>query len=341
MFISKEAILKLTNEFAIYQYYFYAPIIPNKHNYLNPFRYDRRKGSCLFKLKNNRLLFIDYATNERIDCFAYVMKLYNLNFQQALCKINEDLNLNLPYPKVQTTNTLIPISKSSKTNYNEFLNYDEVDVHYRIYRKDWDDKSMAYWNKYGITLSTLEKYEVAYVDKYFAAYGKKNWIKRYDSKEQDDLCFVYQFTHKQKLKVKIYRPLAHISEKWKSNTSLDIIQGYKQLDSEGDLLIITSSLKDVMALHEAGIPAIAPQAESLFINEDKLRILKTRFKKIVICYDNDKTGITKSSQFSTEYNIPNIVLPKIGNCKDPSDLSAKYGIDMMRNIVLQKLTLCT
>lgn len=347
--VSKEAVLSKTSEYAIYQYYFYSPIKLNKHKYTNPFRNDRKVGSCIFKLKNNsRLYFIDYATNEHIDCFGYVMRLYNINFYQALCKINTDLDLKLPFPKYNSKELDKPltniIGKNISLNYDQFLNYDEPDVNYRIHRKDWDEEGLGYWNAYGITKSTLEKFEVCYVKKYYASYGKKSWLKKYDDTIDTDPCFAYQFTYLQKLKVKIYRPLfssdnPEQNEKWKSNTVPEITQGYKQLPPKGDILIITSSLKDVMTLYEAGIPSVAPQAESIFICEDIFRLLKKRFTNIYICYDNDSTGIRNSIKFSEQYRIPNIILPKIKNCKDPSDLSKNFGVEMTRNIILQKINI--
>lgn len=52
--------------------------------------------------------------------------------------------------------------------------------------------------------------------------------------------------------------------------------------SKGDILFITKSMKDVMCLHEMGIPAVSPSSESTFLPKDVLEQLKTRFKRIII-----------------------------------------------------------
>src|SRR5690606_12979161 len=69
-------------------------------------------------------------------------------------------------------------------------------------------------------------------------------------------------------KFKIYRPFSPDKKyKWLSNTRIDNIQGMKQLPERGELLIITSSLKDCMVLRVLGYYAIAPMGEGMIIPE--------------------------------------------------------------------------
>ena len=62
--------------------------------------------------------------------------------------------------------------------------------------------------------------------------------------------------------------------------------------SGGDYVVITKSLKDVMVLYEFNIPAIAPNSETLFISDKQLEKLKSKFKNIIVFYDNDCAGIS-------------------------------------------------
>ena len=46
-----------------------------------------------------------------------------------------------------------------------------------------------------------------------------------------------------------------------------------------------------MTLYEFGITAIAPNSENLFVTPAQYEKLKTKFKNILIVYDNDLAGI--------------------------------------------------
>lgn len=71
--------------------------------------------------------------------------------------------------------------------------------------------------------------------------------------------------------------------KFISNWQSSKLQGAKLLPKDGnEFLIITKSLKDVMTLHEFGIPAIAPCSENTFITDKVLNKLKEKFKRIVV-----------------------------------------------------------
>ena len=46
-----------------------------------------------------------------------------------------------------------------------------------------------------------------------------------------------------------------------------------------------------MTLYEYGIPAIAPCSENEFLSEKHYERIKSRFKHIVLFYDQDKPGL--------------------------------------------------
>lgn len=60
-----------------------------------------------------------------------------------------------------------------------------------------------------------------------------------------------------------------------------MIQGSKMLPKSGEFVVVTKSLKDVMALYEFGIPAIAPNSENLF-NRSNMKNFKLNFNKYII-----------------------------------------------------------
>jgi DNA primase len=69
----------------------------------------------------------------------------------------------------------------------------------------------------------------------------------------------------------------------------------------GDLLCVTKSLKDVMLLHELGIPAIAPCSENLFLTDRQYEALRPNFKHCIVCFDNDMAGITNLRAIKKKY----------------------------------------
>ena len=77
-----------------------------------------------------------------------------------------------------------------------------------------------------------------------------------------------------------------------------MIQGSKQLPKSGNFIIITKSLKDVMALWQFGIPAIAPNSENSFLSDIQYNKLKLKFKDIYLFYDNDLPGIKSANKIS-------------------------------------------
>lgn len=102
-----------------------------------------------------------------------------------------------------------------------------------------------------------------------------------------------------------------------------MIQGAKQLPKFGEFLVVTKSLKDVMALHEFGIPAIAPNSENLFLTEAQYEKLKLRFTDIYILYDRDLPGVRSANKIRKKFvGLKVLLVPKV---KDFTDYVKKYG----------------
>ena len=142
-------------------------------------------------------------------------------------------------------------------------------------------------------------------------------------------CKSISYAFRFKNRYKIYSPY-EVKNKWLSNTNKTDIQGYDQLPTNGEKLIITSSLKDVMCLHAAGYNAIAMQSEMQLPTEKLISELKNRFNKIDILYDNDfekanNPGQTMAKKICDLYGFKNILLPDEYKSKDPSDLVNKVG----------------
>ena len=263
------------------------------------------------------------------------MKKYHLNFIETLDLINRDFNLKL---QSNTSKQLVHsfLEKEILLYGDNYLNTTEAKKEIKIELTSWNKGiHKKYWyDQYGLGVKDLN---------YFDIYPIKSWwvIKDeiYQHYVSEPLSFGYYFGKPNNLETwKIYQPYANKSTdiKWMSNTHLDTLQGFKQLRYQSDILIITKSLKDVAVLYKLNYDSVAPNAEGHMIDETKMSILKDKYKKIVILYDNDKTGIKGSSKLSEKYNIPNLFLPEDTE-KDVSDYVAKFGYDNLKNQLINLL----
>ena len=104
------------------------------------------------------------------------------------------------------------------------------------------------------------------------------------------------------------------------------------------MLIITSSGKDAMVLHELGFPAIAPIAEGVMIKPEVIEKLQRYYKYIFVFMDSDDTGFKINRQYADKYpSIKPISIPLHYNCKDISDFICKFKFHKTYKLVKRLL----
>jgi len=98
------------------------------------------------------------------------------------------------------------------------------------------------------------------------------------------------------------------------------------LPKTGEFVVITKSMKDTMLLYELGVPACAPNSETVFLSDDRLSQLQKRFDRIVVFYDNDEAGIKAMNKIKKLHpELFFVMLPRYKS-KDISDFYKKYGL---------------
>jgi|TARA_B110000908_G_scaffold119844_1_gene140489 hypothetical protein len=306
--LSKEMVLAKIREIDIFSYYC-SSFKELGVGFCSELREDSRP-SVTISMFNGRLLYKDFGhPDHSFDCFRYVEHSYNCSFFEALKIIDNDFALNLHSNKAEMDFTRGVLGmRSSKKVFTKKV------VIIKKKSRDWMKKDAEFWSKYLISKKTLCIFDVQPISHY--------WIN--DSRISCNLSYAYKIG----TKYKIYSPYEEV--KWISNTNKKHIQGYNQCAKRGDLCIITSSLKDVMCLFEMGIPAIALQSEMQMPEEETIKELKTRFKKVAVFYDNDfdnvnNPGQSMASKICTKYHLRNIVIPDLYEIKDPSDYIAHFG----------------
>ena len=299
--VTLEYILSKVSELQIYQAY--VKDIKPGYIYNSPFRKDRNPSFGIFySNKTKRLLFKDHGTNECGDIIKFVSLMTNLtNYNDILNQIVTDLSVN----DIKKPNISIE---------------PQVETIIGIVRQPFSDKDFAYWGQFGITKKTLTKFNV-FCTKYYLSNGIVKGI----YKEENPI-----YAYKVYDKFKIYRPLGDKYTKWRSNLTTEYVQGYEQLPKTGDLLIITKSLKDVMTLYEMGYTAIAVNSESNFIPDAALEDVLKRFKRVLLLFDRDITGVRQMRKLSLKTGLKGFLINKRFNAKDISDAVQLHGKEKIK-----------
>jgi hypothetical protein len=282
----------------------------------NPLRVDENPG-CMFYYDNqDKIIFCDFSYSKYYDIFKVVMDRFNLNFYEALQKINRDFNLHL------NSHRAIPPKYEVKTKEERRTRK------YQIIQKDFSEKELEWWNKFGIHVETLKHFNVFSVDRFYV-----DKTIRAVSTEKD---FIFAYYFPQSDNLKIYRPLNKNKNKWLFNGSQRDIQGMDQLPFTGDTVIITSSLKDVMLFYELGYSAIAPQGEFDSLPEEVVEYLGDYFTNQIIWYDNDTPGIKAAKKLAnkTEFKW---VCNEEGYPKDITDYYAEFGEKATKDMIKEIL----
>lgn len=290
--ITLDYILSKISEYDIYAHYLGQFKVGAIYN--SPFRKDKNPSFGIYYSKRTKqLLFKDHGTGECGNVVKFVSLYTGLtNYNDILKDIVKQLNI--------TTDTKLDSSK-------QYIPSSETVI--GIVRQKFTSTDINYWSQFNISEKTLKKYNVNSI-KYYLCNGIVKGIYK-----EDNPMYAYKVYNN----FKIYRPLADKYTKWRNNLTEYDIQGYAQLPSKGDTLVITKSMKDVMCLYEMGIPAISPSSESTFIPNDILEGLKKRFKRIIILFDRDNAGVKYLRKMSLKTGLEGLLVHKKFKAKDISD----------------------
>lgn len=314
--ITQDFILSKINQETIMQRYTGLNVNSKKLT-LSPFRSDHKVTCAFYKSKSGVLYLHDFATNEHINCFGVVMRLFNCNYHQALDIIAQDFKL------IEENNSnishqikIIPELKENKSS------------KIQVQIKDFSKEELDWWDKFGITQKLLKKYHVYSIQNVFL----NEELKFISSSDCPIYGYYFGKDKNHEEKWKIYFPLRK-EFRFINNVNKKTLQGYKQLPKNGDLLVITKSMKDCIALNRFGIAACAPNSETLFINDKQLEEFKQRFKHILILYDNDRPGMHNMWLIRKEHPELNYFYMPWYLSKDFTDSIKLVGVENMKEYI--------
>ena len=313
--LSKSLVLSKIEPLKVFKYYY--PELSLRNLILSPFREEKTPSFGIYlNSKLDEVRFKDFGgIGIEGDCISFVSILFKLSYDEALEKVNADIN---EISKVDVSATETSSSISDYVHKTKELSFIE---------REFNKYDLNYWSKFGIDLDILKKFDVR------AAYKIVNGNGIRWRNEWRNPIYVYVFGER----IKAYRPLEENRKaKWLSNARSTDIQGYRQLPDVGNLLILTKSMKDVMVLYRLGYNAISLQAESNYVPESIHKDIINRFSKIVILYDNDNTGKLRTNILTEKYGYGYIFIDEESGTKDIAEYVEKYGLDVARSY-LEKL----
>jgi hypothetical protein len=286
----------------------------------SPFRDDKHPSFGYYIGISGEICWKDFTLDIKGDYVEFVKQLFNLDFNQALVKIVEDFGLQdeFEYKPIDVPKT---DGDKPEINRNQMIKKLDEFKQLDIKSRKAELYDIEFWLRFGITKETLIKYNVTPIEWYFI---NGNIIKT------DKYAYAFVENKDNIETYKIYQPF-NKEYKWINNHNDSVWQGWNQLPPEGDMLIITKSLKDVMSIVEVlGIPAISLQSESVMPKKHIVDELKERFDAIYLLYDNDydkekNWGQIYGTKLANEFGFWNIAIQDKRQCKDFSELVETFG----------------
>ena len=321
--LTKSNLLDIVSTYQIFQAY-----CTNFKKISQPFKSefrDEKSPSCMIDHIGGDLLYTDFGEGS-YRAIEYVMRKFNLDFRDAIRKINLDFGLNLidnsdrDFRYVRTI-----ISKINPTPHFKEKTTTQIEVAYAPY-KDYD---LEYWSKYGWTEDMLQMASIRPIDYFWLTMEHKNMI-RMPYAVPHELAYSYDYyRHNGIYRRKLYFPEREGKFKWISNVDNTVIQNWDLLPKGGgDLLFITSSKKDCGGYFRIYKQwnACSPNTELIFIPEKIFYTkIKPRWRRIIYWGDNDEVGIRNALKWSKMHQIEAVWNP-LRAPKDQSDLIAKDGL---------------
>ena len=315
--ITAKYILSKLEDHQIFRYYFGS--FELGRNYSSKFRKDGTPSTGFYISKTGKLVYNDFRTAEKLDCFGFVAKLFNISYGDAVRRVAADFGLvGKPTKRADAI-----ISHSA-----DFDRTIRKNTLIQFIPGKWTTNRTKYWSLRYVDVSRLKKEEVYPVDRLFV---NKIEIK------VDELCFAYVVREKDKIYVKIYQPFSE-RMKWLSNIPLAVPFGMSSLKYGTDHVILGKAQKDRLILLTFFESIIGTQNESESALPDSLvKHLVFNFPQRTIIWDADETGVENCKKFNSKgfgyFNTPKQLLPDI---KDTDEFVLDYGMHGLEKLLKSK-----
>lgn len=305
-------LLKQVSEEKIYAYTFINVLgvkVPSlKATTSSPLREDKNP-SFSFYVDSGRLRWKDHSLSNPLgnNAISLYQHATGKTYREALDSLHKAL--------------IVREEKVDEVNIQEMARYREAKATESgvIFRGKgiWEPHELEYWATMGIDKKMLKFFKVFPVVE--AWFDHRQWHKA----TVKDLMFYYHF-RTDPWCYQLYRPRSRGKKnKFRSKNMSRCVMGHSQLPKSGEVLFITSSMKDIINLRVSGYPAVARGSEAAAKMMPKVLMdhYKERFKRIISFMDNDKAGLEAEANLLEEYpELEAWHIPEEYPCTDPSDM---------------------
>lgn len=251
------------------------------------------------------------------NCFDYVKYLFNISYEEALKKIYSDFELHKLVASVQNS-----------VNTNTTLSYlNEINKRIVGIKRNWNLVDFNYFNQYHIPLEFVGSKNVYPAKSVYLIINEEEIVLWATDSVKYPI-----YTWSTADKIKCYRPYNPKNSKWLSTMTTWDLQNMETVNHKSDVLFITKSMKDCLVLEYLGFAAVAPGSEVPNIPRKILDYLEASFKRIIILYDNDITGVKNSEALALNTGYQNIILPD-KKYKDISDYAKEFGLEASLELI--------
>lgn len=321
---TRELLLEHNSEEVYMSYYLGVSI--TKELFCSPLREDNNPTCAFFRSNvSKKLLFKDFGSGFVGDFVNVVMEKYKVSYYLALKIIANDFDI-------------VPDSSLKKNVLKTINNHQQIEIKERtkiqVTVAPFTEIDLKWWKQFGITENTLKYYNVFRIEYVFLNGHLTN------SYKVNDPIYGYYFG-KDSDGIELWKIYFPLRKKFRFLLNCSEIQGMRQLPEQGDYLVITKSLKDVMSLYELGIAAIAPQAESMILNAEVIEFLRLKFNHIIFNGDWDTAGklfMIKNRKIHGGICLSFKNKQKYG--KDISDFIKLFGIEQAKRLIKEIKSKC-
>ena len=309
---SVKAVKERVSQMSLLYYYLSIDSLPRLIK--SPLRKDEHPSFFIYSPDGVKVLYRDYATGEYGDIYELLQKQKGVSFSKLMRMIASDSNLKTKADvKVEG-----PSGKKGVQCYADL----------RVKTRDWEKHDIEYWKTYGISLKWL-KYAEVYPISHKIVYKDNTRYVFHAAK----YAYVYVERKEGNISLKIYQPYAR-EYKWCTNNDYSVVGLWTKIPQKGDRLVICSSLKDALCLWaNTGIPTIYVQSETTGLSKTAQEVLRSRYKDIFVCFDNDAPGLKDGEELSAKTGFRNVVLPPFAEGKDISDFYKARGREEFVNVI--------
>lgn len=271
----------------------------------SPLRNDSHPSFFIYSPDGKKVFYKDFAQGEEGDIYTLLKNKMGISFSELIRKIASEKK----FSKSKFDNKASQGKRFART---------PVDVKVKI--REWQDYDLEYWQSYGISLKWLKYAEVYPISHKIIYKGGERYVFH-----AAKLAYVFVERKEDNISLKIYQPMSK-QFKWTSSNDGSVVGLWTKVPERGDRLCICSSLKDALCLWaNTGIPSIYVQSETTGMSNTAQEALKSRFKSIFICFDNDVPGLLDGQNLEAKTGFKNVVLPQFEGGKDISDMYKVMG----------------